>query len=508
MNLTHKEIHLIAEELSALLLPARLQKVFDADTGELILQFRSPGLTSHLLLSLQPGFTRLHLIDQKPPRQPRPTAWTMLLRKWLQGAWLETIQTDPRDRILTMTFQAIPPNWEPEDEDQRAPRIPLYLQLELFAQLPNAFLLQGRQLLGAARSRTLFDRPTLAGRIYEPPPPPPDHAAPDTSQHLPLDKLPADGSRSELLETTYTELLEEHRRTRLKRNLTSALKSQSRRLKRLIQNIEDDLSRIEDADEYRRRGELLQSAYGKVPNGASSAEVPDFYTPGMPLVEIPLDPARSLAKNIERYFHHYRRYSQARTEVEERLLEIMEKQELLQSFRRELATIDDLDQLQALETRLRADRILPRKQTSASPTQKKQQALPPYRKFTGRSGASILVGRGARHNDELTTSVARGRDIWLHARDWAGAHVLIRMNKNQEPHHEDLLDAATLAAHFSRGRRDTLIDITYTEAKFVRKPPGAAPGLVTVAGGSTLAIRPDPERLQRLLDSEDEKTRR
>ena len=90
----------------------------------------------------------------------------------------------------------------------------------------------------------------------------------------------------------------------------------------------------------------------------------------------------------------------------------------------------------------------------------------------------------------------------MHARDWAGSHVVLRMDRDENPTQDDLWDAALLAAHFSKGREDTLIDVTYTRAKHVRKPKGYPPGLVTVAGGSTLGVSIDKERLASLLADE------
>jgi predicted ribosome quality control (RQC) complex YloA/Tae2 family protein len=125
---------------------------------------------------------------------------------------------------------------------------------------------------------------------------------------------------------------------------------------------------------------------------------------------------------------------------------------------------------------------------------------PPYREFRAASGMPILVGRGSDRNDELTFKVARGNDLWLHARDWAGAHVIVASD-GRPVDGETLLDAATLAAHHSRARDEAQVDILYVARKHVRKPPRSAPGLVTTSGAKTVRVRMQPERLQRLLTS-------
>ena len=113
------------------------------------------------------------------------------------------------------------------------------------------------------------------------------------------------------------------------------------------------------------------------------------------------------------------------------------------------------------------------------------------------------MGRSARDNDTLTFRVARGRDIWLHARDAAGSHVVVPMERGADVSHETLLDAAHLAVHFSKARGERVADVHWTERKHIRRVPGGAPGLVTVAAGRTLRISVEDERLTALYERRD-----
>jgi predicted ribosome quality control (RQC) complex YloA/Tae2 family protein len=115
----------------------------------------------------------------------------------------------------------------------------------------------------------------------------------------------------------------------------------------------------------------------------------------------------------------------------------------------------------------------------------------------------VLVGKGAAENDELTVRVARGNDLWLHVRGIAGAHVVLRLEKGRGPDQESLLDAAHLAAWFGGARDEPVTEVVYTRAKFVRKPRGSAPGLVTYSQERTLSLRIEPSRIERLLQAED-----
>ena len=114
----------------------------------------------------------------------------------------------------------------------------------------------------------------------------------------------------------------------------------------------------------------------------------------------------------------------------------------------------------------------------------------------------MFVGRNNKENDRLSKSVARGNDLWFHVgQGYAGSHVVLRLPKEKTASLESLLDAGTLALHFSKARNATRCEIIYTPAKNVRKPKGLPPGKVTTTNTKTLLVDRDEERLRRLLDS-------
>ncbi|WP_242341491.1 NFACT RNA binding domain-containing protein, partial [Anaeromyxobacter sp. SG66] len=145
----------------------------------------------------------------------------------------------------------------------------------------------------------------------------------------------------------------------------------------------------------------------------------------------------------------------------------------------------------------------PARSRSAAERARAREEAVPYRAFRSASGAAILVGRGAAENDRLTLRVARGNDLWLHARGIPGAHVVVRLEKGRGPDQDTLLDAANLAVHFSDARGEPQADVAYTRAKFVRKQKGAAPGAVTYSQEKVLLLRSEPQRVERLLAEEE-----
>ncbi|HEX6536333.1 MAG TPA: NFACT RNA binding domain-containing protein [Gemmatimonadaceae bacterium] len=124
----------------------------------------------------------------------------------------------------------------------------------------------------------------------------------------------------------------------------------------------------------------------------------------------------------------------------------------------------------------------------------------PYRAFQSSGGLEILVGRGAKANDALTFHAASPEDVWLHARDAAGAHVVLRWSRAETPPARDLEEAALLAAWHSRSRGSTVVPVDWTRRKYVRKPRGGAPGLVLVQRAETVFVRPDPAAIRRLKE--------
>jgi predicted ribosome quality control (RQC) complex YloA/Tae2 family protein len=202
---------------------------------------------------------------------------------------------------------------------------------------------------------------------------------------------------------------------------------------------------------------------------------------------------------MERYFRRHRRIADSAAQVAARAAEVGKLRDAVAAL---LAQLDDapLPDLPRIEKEARRLGAGPRR---APPARKKSEKLPPYRTFRSLSGAVILVGRNAEQNDALTLRVARGNDLWLHARGQAGAHVVVRLEKGRGPDQDALLDAAHLAVHFSDARGEPQVDVAYTRAKYVRKPRGAAPGAVTYSQERVLLLRVEPRRIERLLAEEE-----
>jgi predicted ribosome quality control (RQC) complex YloA/Tae2 family protein len=263
----------------------------------------------------------------------------------------------------------------------------------------------------------------------------------------------------------------------------------------------EEAERVPAAEADRRAGELLAQNLRLVRRGAREVALTEWTAEGPREVTVALDPALSPQANVERHFRRYRRIVESAARVAARAAEVRGREAALRGLLAavESAVASDLERLEREARRLGAG---PRLQAPAR--RKKDEALPPYRTFRSVAGATLLVGRGPAENDALTVRVAKGNDLWLHARGLPGAHVVVRLEKGRAPDQETFLDAAHLAAHFSDARGAPQAEIAATRAKFVRKVKGAAPGAVTYSQEKVTLLRIEPGRIERLLNAEEE----
>jgi predicted ribosome quality control (RQC) complex YloA/Tae2 family protein len=234
---------------------------------------------------------------------------------------------------------------------------------------------------------------------------------------------------------------------------------------------------LDERERLRHAGDALFANHGAVPPGATS-----FSPPGEPALRIELDPELDAKANARAIFRRYKKATARAAHATARLAELDRSTELLETLaweaeRAEADTIGEIaDELARLER--------PKAQRAAR--EKPRRAL----EFELAEGARILVGRSPRNNAELTFRVARPGDLWFHARATPGAHVILRLDAEREPHESELTAAAQLAAFYSKARASEKVSVDYTARKFVRRRSGAAPGLVWYTNARTLLVTP------------------
>lgn len=274
---------------------------------------------------------------------------------------------------------------------------------------------------------------------------------------------------------------------------------------KLATSLRADLEKTETRHELVRAAELLKGSMHLVRPKADSVDATDWTTDPPAIVTIPLDPQLTASGNLERLHHRRRKLERQHDALIPQLAELARDKAELQNLIDELDTLSSENRspaepgpLSTIESRLTALSGTARTpQTQAPKSRDRDGERLPYRTFIAIDGSEILVGRSAKDNDALTFKVARGSDIFLHARDVPGSHVILCHRKKGPPQPEALLDAATLAAWQSKLREDSVVDVLWTEKKHVRKVKGS-PGLVQTAAARNIAVRRDPQRIERL----------
>ncbi|MFI5298969.1 MAG: NFACT RNA binding domain-containing protein [Polyangiales bacterium] len=294
-----------------------------------------------------------------------------------------------------------------------------------------------------------------------------------------------------------TQYLFEGQRQSLRRALAREISKLSRR----AEAVSRDVEKIAGADELTRVGSMLSTIAHTVPRGSTEVVVEDWGTGERVQHRISLDPAKSAREQAQAMFHRAKRLKRGRAVAEGRLVETQLAIDRLTSLLIDVDRAGDAIALEIVDKRTRAIGVKPSvTRDSGSSRSEVDKARSPYRIF--KSGEHELrVGRGAKDNDALTTQHARPHDLWLHAKGWTGAHVIVPLTKGTTCPAELLVDAAHLAAHFSDARGESIVEVQYAERRYVRKPKGSAPGAVVVDREKVIVLRVDPEIVTRLLAS-------
>jgi predicted ribosome quality control (RQC) complex YloA/Tae2 family protein len=307
----------------------------------------------------------------------------------------------------------------------------------------------------------------------------------------------------ELAHAVAADAVEAHR-TDLLRILDRA----HQRIVRRQEAVRGDLAKIGAADRIASQAQWLVAEAARAPRGATKLAVTDWSSGEAVVVEVPLDPARSAKEQVAAMFKRAKRLRLGARIAEERLAQANAQLAAIDEARTKSAsarTLADLDTVIAGAKRA-APRDIALSGTAAGaggPGARGKMPRVPYRSFFGRTGRKLLVGKTAADNDALTLHVARPHDLWLHAKDRTGAHVVVSLDKGQSCAAEDLVDAAHLAAHFSEARDEKVVDVQYTDRRYVRKPRKSPPGAVVVDREKVLVLRVEPAILRALLEREE-----
>lgn len=461
VTLRQTELVALAAEFTRELAGGVVQDVYAPTTTRVYLEVRVPGRSHLLHFCTDLQVARVSAVEKRPPNPATPPAWQSVLRRELTGAKFVGIEAHPQHRLLMFTLT--------KSEDTRA------LAFESTGT-PGLALLNGK---GAVLCLSIPHRKgERVGSTWQTSEAAPVLAAPSRLQsdfvHLRL----AHGAEA---------LFAGQEELNWRKAKRLGLESKLKKLERTKEKVRIDAARLDNAQDFQRDGTLLSQNLFRVERGQTSITLTEYTADGEQLERtIALDPKRSPKEEVEGRFHQYRRLVRGAQVAQQRLAALEQEASVLR------AALAEIDSASFDETAV--------PEAAKRGRKKRDEALPPYKEYRGAGGRKIWVGRGAKHNDELTFHVAKPFHHWLHALGVPGAHVVVPLQKNESISSELLIDAAHLALHHSEMKGEPSGEVTSVPVKFVRKSGGH--GAVIYTREKTIVVRVEPERLQRLLKTE------
>ena len=544
-------LHHMIEELRSELVNGRIQKINQPFEQELVLQIRSNRQSHRLLLSAHPVFGRIQLTQTTFENPAQPSTFIMVLRKYLQGALIESIEQIENDRIVEITVS---------NKNEIGDHIQATLIIEIMGKHSNILLVDksSHKILEVIKhvgfSQNSY-RTLLPGSTYIAPPSTESlnpftvkdeklfeilqtqelkaknlqslfqglgrDTANELENILVSDKLSTFrnffeqetkpfltetsfspvpfanrvvepfASLSDLLDTYYKDKAERDRVKQQASELIRRVENELQKNRHKLKKQEKELLATDNAEEFRQKGELLTTFLHQVPNDQDTVTLDNYYT-NQPIT-IALDKALTPSQNAQRYFKRYQKLKEA----VKYLTELIEETKATILYLESVETVLNqagLEEIAEIREELIQTGFIRRRQREKIQKRKKPE------QYLASDGKTIIyVGRNNLQNEELTFKMARKEELWFHAKDIPGSHVVI--SGNLDPSDEVKTDAAELAAYFSKGRLSNLVQVDMIEVKKLNKPTGGKPGFVTYTGQKTLRVTPDPEKIASMKKS-------
>ncbi|GJI59492.1 Rqc2 family fibronectin-binding protein [Bacillus altitudinis] len=557
----------MTNELQETLTGGRISKIHQPYKHELIFHIRSKGKNHKLLLSAHPSYARVQLTEHHDDNPSEPPMFCMLLRKHLEGGFIERFEQIGLDRVIVLHVRS---RNEIGDEQTRK------LYIEIMGRHSNLILVEDEteQIIDGLKhlSPSVNSyRTVLPGHQYLLPPAqqklnPFDVTKEDILKHLrfqegkianqivdtfsgvsPLfakeavhraglanqETIPStllemfqliqahsftpqltrkdgkeyfyllelqhvDGdmktfdSLSELLDRFYFGKAERDRVKQqaadLERFVVNEKKKNENKLKKLTRTLEES----QNAHKYQLYGELLTANIYAIKKGDKEATVINYYDEEGGEITIPLKTNKTPSENAQAYFTKYQKAKNAVEAVNEQIERTHEEIVYFDELIQQLSSASPKDLEEIREELVEGKYLRPKQKRNAK---KKKTSAIQLEAYESSQGVPILVGKNNKQNEYLTTKAAARDDIWLHTKDIPGSHVVIR---HKAPDEQTLLEAAQIAAYFSKAKESSSVPVDYTKIRHVKKPNGAKPGFVTYDQQQTLFVTPDEDVVLKL----------
>ena len=533
----------VVENLQSQLERGRINKIYQISQYELLFHMRSQSSNMKLLMSIHPMYARLQLTSLSFPTPPSPNAFTMLLRKHLEGAYLESVKQIQLDRIVDMTFIGT---------NELKDTVKYHIYIEIMGKHSNVVIAHDNNKIIDCLKRV---SPSMnSQRILQPGatyqfPPMLDKKNPLTSSYEKTDNFTRtyQGFSPELsrevlyridqgesfqdimkmlkesntlfihklmdkeyfhmipllhLQCPYYEYplfdgLDKHydfidQKDRIKQqtsDLAKYIQNEYQKNLSKLHKLEKTLFDSQNSDEYRIKGDLLFANLHLIQRGQKEITVDNYYDDTK--MTITLDERYDGKTNANRY---YAKYQKAKNSLHHLNEQIHLTKEEIDYFDSLMTLMENASYYDALEIKEELENLgyLKKKKTKQVYRKKNKLHIETY---LTKENITIYVGKNNLQNDYLTFKMASRNDMWFHVKDMPGSHVVVH---SEELNEYTIRQASKIAAYFSKGKHSSSVPVNYTQIKTLKKPQGAKPGQVILNHYSTIYIDPDDSFLNEI----------
>ena len=539
-------------ELSQLV-SGRISKVHQPNQLELLLHIRAQGKNHKLLISIHPSYSRIHLTETANTNPSEPPMFCMLLRKHIEGGLITDVVQHEMDRLIILKVKAkneigddierelhveimgrhsnvilvdtersmildslkhlppsvnsfrtvlpgqpyvFPPSQEKKDPFEADDQLANFDEKEIVSHYAGFSPLNARELRyrmdhadnpkETARN-FLNDFLTPAPRGYYVEHDGKSFFSATSLTHIEGSEMTFQ-SLGELLDRMYYAKAERDRVKQQAGDLERWLQNEIAKLKLKLKKLRKEQNQAEKRDQLQLSGELIMANLHRIDKGMKEIEVENYYTGEK--VKITLDPRKTPIENSQKYYSRYQKAKVAVVKTQEQIEKTEEDityfETLMQQVQQAgLADIEEIREELAEQGYMKAQKS----------KKKKKPTKPTVESYVSSSGIPISVGKNNKQNDYVTFKVASKSDTWLHTKDIPGSHVIIHHN---DPDETTILEAAAIAAYFSKARESSSVPVDYTEVRQVKKPNGSKPGFVIYFEQKTVFVTPDEDLVIRL----------
>lgn len=526
----------VVEQLNTQLERGRINKIYQISQYELLIHIRSQSQNKKLLISIHPMYARVQLTSLSYPTPQTPNALTMLLRKHLEGAYLESIQQIQLDRIIDMTFVGT---------NELKDVVKYHIYIEIMGKHSNVMITyENNKIIDCLKRVSLAlnsQRILQPGATYQYPPMI-DKLNPFLSDYQNTDQLTKlyQGFSPELsreiiyridhgdsFQNIMNEIKQSHSLYLHKDDTKEyfhvielkhlqcpyqiydlfdgldkhydlidqkdRIKQQTSDLARYIQNeyqknvlklnkLEKTLFDSQNSDEYRIKGDLLFANLHLIQKGQKEIIVDNYYDGTKMSIE--LDERYDGKTNAKKYYNKYQKAKNSLHYINEQIELTKEEINYFDSL---ITLMDNASYYDALEIKEELENLGYLKKKKTKNIQKKKNKFH-IETYLTKDHITIYVGKNNLQNDYLTFKMASRFDTWFHVKDMPGSHVVVHSENLDE---YTIRLASKMAAYFSKGKHSSSVPVNYTQIRTLKKPHNSKPGKVILDHYQTIYIDPD-----------------